>query len=249
MHPPARFAMAPLDEHALTGHDRAWRSDLDAVRDLGATALRRRRLPRVHLGPAASTGRSSTSACRTPAAVGVTVIRRPGALRHTDVARRLVRRPAVHRRRGRVRGGLRPRYAGVVDHSPPPPPSTNRSRRPRRRAAGRVAPGPHRLGRVDPGVLASSTASSGPSRRPGGEPARRVIVHVEASTLVRPVDGGTAVVAEAALLELLGNRPDRPGARTGHGGAPAHDWLLGHGATPTALRALVEARSPSTCSA
>lgn len=40
VYPPARFEMAPLDEHELTEHTLRWREDLDAVRDLGATAIR-----------------------------------------------------------------------------------------------------------------------------------------------------------------------------------------------------------------
>lgn len=40
VHPPARYGMSALDEHALTGHDRRWRDDLRAARDLGATMLR-----------------------------------------------------------------------------------------------------------------------------------------------------------------------------------------------------------------
>ena len=40
VHPPAGSAMAPLDEHALTGHDRNWREDMAAAARFGATGLR-----------------------------------------------------------------------------------------------------------------------------------------------------------------------------------------------------------------
>ena len=40
VYPPSRYGMFTLDEHALTGHDRRWRDDLRAARDLGATVLR-----------------------------------------------------------------------------------------------------------------------------------------------------------------------------------------------------------------
>lgn len=52
VYPPARFDMAPLDEHELTEHNLRWREDLDAVRGLGATALRYGvNWPLVHIAP------------------------------------------------------------------------------------------------------------------------------------------------------------------------------------------------------
>ncbi|WP_223627006.1 family 1 glycosylhydrolase [Microbacterium sp. EST19A] len=43
---------APLDEHALTGHDAAWREDLTLAREIGATALRYGvSWPLVHVAP------------------------------------------------------------------------------------------------------------------------------------------------------------------------------------------------------
>lgn len=52
VYPPARFAMAPLDEHELTEHTVRWREDLDAVKELGATALRYGvSWPLVHTAP------------------------------------------------------------------------------------------------------------------------------------------------------------------------------------------------------
>lgn len=54
VYPPARFAMDPLDEHELTEHSTRWRQDLDAVHDLGATALRYGvNWPLVHTAPGA----------------------------------------------------------------------------------------------------------------------------------------------------------------------------------------------------
>jgi beta-glucosidase/6-phospho-beta-glucosidase/beta-galactosidase len=52
VYPPARFDMAPLDEHELTEHNLRWREDLDSVRGLGASALRYGvNWPLVHTAP------------------------------------------------------------------------------------------------------------------------------------------------------------------------------------------------------
>lgn len=52
VYPPARFDMAPLDEHELTDHNLRWREDLETVRGLGASALRYGvNWPLVHTAP------------------------------------------------------------------------------------------------------------------------------------------------------------------------------------------------------
>ena len=49
---PVDPAATPLDEHELTGHTAAWRSDLELARSLGASAIRYGvSWPLVHLGP------------------------------------------------------------------------------------------------------------------------------------------------------------------------------------------------------
>jgi beta-glucosidase/6-phospho-beta-glucosidase/beta-galactosidase len=40
VYPPAGAAMARLDEHALTGHDRQWRADMESAAGFGASGLR-----------------------------------------------------------------------------------------------------------------------------------------------------------------------------------------------------------------
>ncbi len=52
VYPPHGVDAPPLDEHALTGHDRMWKQDLTLARDLGATAIRYgASWPRAHRAP------------------------------------------------------------------------------------------------------------------------------------------------------------------------------------------------------
>ncbi|MEV7933882.1 family 1 glycosylhydrolase [Curtobacterium sp. NPDC089185] len=239
VHPPARFAMAPLDEHALTGHDRAWRSDLDAVRDLGATALRYGvDWPRVHLGPGRFDWSELDERLPHAAAGGVTVIAdlvHYGTPTWLDDSFADPRYPAVV---AEFAEAFARRYAGVVDHvTPLNEPITTASFAGLRGVWPPGLTGWDGWTRVVLGIVDGIQRTVRAVRAANPQ---AVIVHVEASTLVRPVDGGTAVVAEAALLELLGTVPTDLVLGRVTAEHPAHDWLLDHGATPTALRALVE---------
>lgn len=239
VHPPARFAMAPLDEHVLTGHDAAWRADLDTVRDLGATALRYGvDWPKVHLGP----GRFDWSVLdeRLPRAAdgGVTVI---ADLVHYGTPTWLddsFADPRYPDAIAEFAGAFAARYAGVVDHvTPLNEPITTASFAGLR---GVWPPGLTGWAGWTCVVLAIATGIQRSVRAVRAANPDAVVVHVEASTLVEPGDDDPATAAEAALLELLGTVPTDLVLGRVVAGHPAHDWLLVHGATESGLRDLVE---------
>ncbi|MDM7886845.1 family 1 glycosylhydrolase [Curtobacterium sp. RHCJP20] len=239
VYPPARFAMAPLDEHRLTGHDDAWRADLDTVRHLGATALRYGvDWPRVHLGP----GRFDWSVLdeRLPhaAADGVTVI---ADLVHYGTPTWLddsFADPRYPDAIAEFAGAFAERYAGVVDHvTPLNEPITTAS------FAGLRGVWPPGLSGWDGWTCVVLGIVAGIQRTVRAVRAanpRAVIVHVEASTLVEPTGDAAEVVVEAALLDLLGSVPTDLVLGRVTAEHPAHAWLVDQGATPAALRDLVD---------
>ncbi|WFR67768.1 family 1 glycosylhydrolase [Curtobacterium flaccumfaciens] len=120
VYPPARFAMSPLDEHVLTGHDLAWRSDLDLVRDLGATALRYGvDWPRVHVAPGVFDWSGLDERLAYAVSLGITVI---ADLVHYGTPTWLDDSFADPRYPDAVAAfaaAFASRYAGVVDHVTP----------------------------------------------------------------------------------------------------------------------------------
>lgn len=75
VYPSEQFAMEPLDEHLLTGHDVQWRSDLDAIAALGATALRYGvDWPRVHTAPGVFDWSTLDERLAHASGIGLTVI-------------------------------------------------------------------------------------------------------------------------------------------------------------------------------
>lgn len=239
VYPPARFAMAPLDEHVLTGHDDAWRSDLDTVRDLGATALRYGvDWPKVHLGP----GRFDWSVLdeRLPRAAdgGVTVI---ADLVHYGTPTWLddsFADPRYPDAIAEFAGAFADRYAGVVDHvTPLNEPITTASFAGLR---GVWPPGLSGWSGWTCVVLAIATGIQRSVRAVRAANPHAVVVHVEASTLVESGDGDPETTAEAGLLELVGTVPTDLVLGRVVPGHPAHGWLLEHGATESGLRDLVD---------
>ncbi len=238
VYPPARFGMAPLDEHVLTGHDLAWRTDLDTVRELGASALRYGvDWPKVHLGPGLFDWSVLDERLPHAASGGVTVIAdlvHYGTPTWLDGSFADPRYPEVI---AEFAGAFAARYAGVVDHvTPLNEPITTASFAGLR---GVWPPGLAGWAGWTAVVLAIADGIQRSVRAVRAANPRAVVVHVEASTLVESGDGESATEEEAALITLLGTVPTD--LVLGHvvPGHPAHDWLLAHGATEAALGELV----------
>jgi beta-glucosidase len=237
VHPPERFAMAPLDEHELTGHDTAWRSDLDLVRSLGATALRYGvDWPRVHLAPGVFDWAVLDERLAYAAGIGLTVI---ADLVHYGTPTWLddsFADPAYPGAIASFAGAFAARYAGVVDHvTPLNEPITTAS------FAGLRGVWPPALTGWDGWTtvvlgIARGMQQSVTAVRSANPDA--TIVHVEATSMYSTTDPGLS--AEAALLTELGTVPtDLVLGRV----APDHRsyrWLLEHGATEAGLAALVD---------
>jgi beta-glucosidase len=237
VHPPERFAMAPLDEHELTGHDTAWRSDLDLVRSLGATALRYGvDWPRVHRAPGVFDWAVLDERLTYAADIGLTVI---ADLVHYGTPTWLddsFADPAYPGAIASFAGAFAARYAGVVDHvTPLNEPITTAS------FAGLRGVWPPALTGWDGwtavvlgiarGVQQSVTAIR--SANPDA-----TIVHVEATSMFTAA--APELDHEAALLTALGTVPTDLVLGSVTPEHRSHRWLLEHGATPDGLAALVD---------
>lgn len=240
VYPPARFAMAPLDEHRLTGHDDTWRADLDQVRDLGATALRYGvDWPRVHVAPGTFDWSVLDERLSYAAALGLTVI---ADLVHYGTPTWLddaFADPGYPAAVADFAAAFAARYAGVVDHvTPLNEPITTASFAGLRGVWPPALRGWEGWTRVVLGI-ADGIQRSVTAMRAENPDVR--IVHVEASSLFSagsPTD--PELVAEAALLNDLGTVPtDLVLGRV----TPEHrsyDWLVRNGAAPEALAVLAE---------
>ena len=240
VYPPARFAMAPLDEHRLTGHDDTWRADLDQVRDLGATALRYGvDWPRVHVAPGTFDWSVLDERLSYAAALGLTVI---ADLIHYGTPTWLddaFADPGYPDAVADFAAAFAARYAGVVDHvTPLNEPITTASFAGLRGVWPPALHGWEGWTRVVLGI-ADGIQRAVTAMRAENPDVR--IVHVEASSLFSagsPTD--PELVAEAALLNELGTVPtDLVLGRV----TPEHrsyDWLVRNGAAPGTLAALAE---------
>ncbi|MGU3411133.1 family 1 glycosylhydrolase [Microbacterium sp. M1A1_1b] len=256
VYPPLHFAMAPLDEHELTGHDLAWRDDLDTVAALGATALRYGvDWPRVHVAPGVFDWAVLDERLAYAASLGITVI---ADLVHYGTPTWLedsFADPGYPAAVASFAGAFAGRYAGVVDHvTPLNEPITTASFAGLRGVWPPALTGWRGWTRVVLGIAAGlqHTVAAVRSANPDA-----VIVHVEASSLVTASPAVTAspsasssassasppssaLVTEAALLEGLGFLPtDLVLGRVDPTHA-FHDWLLSHGASAAALAELVD---------
>ncbi|WIB60958.1 family 1 glycosylhydrolase [Curtobacterium sp. MCLR17_007] len=249
VYPPAHFAMAPLDEHELTGHDRAWREDLDTVAALGATALRYGvDWPRVHVAPGVFDWAVLDERLAYAASLGITVI---ADLVHYGTPTWLEQSfadPGYPAAVASFAGAFAGRYAGVVDHvTPLNEPITTASFAGLRGVWPPALTGWDGWTRVVLGIAAGLQQSVAAVRSANPD---AVIVHVEASSLVTVASSAapaaasssraSALVAEAAMLEALGFLPTDLVLGRVDAMHPSHAWLLSHGASAAALDELVD---------
>jgi beta-glucosidase len=241
VYPPARFEMAPLDEHVLTGHDIGWRADLDTVAALGATALRYGvDWPRVHTAPGVFDWSVIDERLRYAHALGITVI---ADLVHYGTPTWLEESftdPAYPEAIAAFAGAFAARYAGVVDHlTPLNEPITTASFAGLRGIWPPALSGWDGWTRVVLGIAEGMQRSVAAVR--AANPAA-VIVHVEASSLFG-VEAGEVTPelhAEATLLNELGTVPTD--LLLGHvvPGHRSYDWLRQNGATAQRLAGLAD---------
>ncbi len=237
VYPPARFDMLPLDEHELTGHDDAWRSDLDVVASLGATALRYGvDWPRVHLAPGVFDWAVLDERLSYAASLGLTVI---ADLVHYGTPTWLddsFADPMYPAAVASFAGAFAARYAGVVDHlTPLNEPITTASFAGLRGVWPPALSGWDGWTRVVLGIAAGFQQSVAAVRSANPD---AVIVHVEASSLY--TTESAALAGEAELLEAIGWIPTDLVTGRVTPDHPSHDWLVGNGASTAALAGLVD---------
>ncbi|WP_267420592.1 MULTISPECIES: family 1 glycosylhydrolase [unclassified Curtobacterium] len=251
VYPPQHFAMAPLDEHELTGHDDVWREDLDIVASLGARGLRYGvDWPRVHVAPGVFDWAVLDERLPYAASIGITVI---ADLVHYGTPSWLAESfadPGYPAAIASFAGAFAARYAGVVDHvTPLNEPITTASFAGLRGVWPPALTGWGGWTRVVLGIAAGFQQAVAAVRSANPDV---VVVHVEASSLFTAGDGdavvqadvvahdGAALAAEAALLEDLGWVPTDLVLGRVDESHPFHAWLVGHGADPAALADLVD---------
>ena len=237
VHPPERFAMAPLDEHELTGHDTAWRSDLDLVRSLGATALRYGvDWPRVHLAPGVFDWAVLDERLAYAAGLGLTVI---ADLVHYGTPTWLddsFADPAYPDAIASFAGAFAARYRGVVDHvTPLNEPITTASFAGLRGVWPPALTGWDGWTAVVLGIARGMQQSVAAVRSANPD---ATIVHVEATSMFSTDD--PVLGAEAALLTDLGTVPTDLVLGRVDPDHRSYRWLLEHGATEAGLAALVD---------
>ncbi|MFD1720357.1 family 1 glycosylhydrolase [Amnibacterium endophyticum] len=233
VYPPARFDMAPLDEHALTDHDLRWRDDLATVRDLGATAVRYGvSWPLVHVAPGVFDWSVLDERLRHIAGeLGLTVI---ADLVHYGTPTWLEGSFADPRYPDAIAefaGAFASRYRGLVEHiTPLNEPVTTASFCGLRGVWPPALTGWDGWTTVAVGIVEGVRRTIAAARAANPDVA---IVHVEASAIYTATEPDLEAHADllravAALpTELLLGRVD-----TAH---PMHCWLLENGADAVAL--------------
>jgi beta-glucosidase/6-phospho-beta-glucosidase/beta-galactosidase len=233
--PPARFDMAPLDEHDLTEHTTRWREDLEAVRDLGVTALRYGvRWPLVHLAPGVFDWAELDERLAHATSLGLTVIAdlvhygTPTWLDDSFADPRYVDAIAE------FSAAFATRYRGVVDHvTPLNEPLTTASFAGLRGVWPPALTGWDGWATVTVALAEGITASVEAIRAANPE---AVIVHVEAGTLMSTQD--PSLEAHAALLTDLGWLATDLVLGLVDEAHPMCPWLVQHGIAPERLRRL-----------
>ncbi|MDF8262955.1 family 1 glycosylhydrolase [Luteipulveratus flavus] len=236
VHPPARFDMATLDEHALTDHDTYWREDLDTVRRLGATGLRYGvSWPLVHVAPGVFDW--SVLDERLPYAagdLGLTVI---ADLVHYGTPTWLddaFADPGYPAAIAEFAGAFAARYRGLVDHiTPLNEPVTTASFSGLRGIWPPALTGWTGWTTVALGVVAGIRAAIAAARAANPDV---VVVHVEASALYLP--STPDLESHAELLRSLATLPTDLLLGRVDGAHPMYGWLLEHGAGADVLAGL-----------
>ncbi|MBT2502256.1 family 1 glycosylhydrolase [Curtobacterium sp. ISL-83] len=235
VYPPDRFAMAPLDEHDLTEHTERWRDDLDAVLDLGVTALRYGvRWPLVHLAPGVFDWAELDERLAYATGLGLTVI---ADLVHYGTPTWLdgsFADPRYVDAIAEFSAAFATRYAGIVDHlTPLNEPLTTASFAGLRGVWPPALTGWGGWTTVTLAIAEGITAATEAIRAANPD---AVIVHVEAGTLVSTQDA--ALDDHARLLRDLGWLPtDLMLGRVGED-HPMWSWMRDHGAPEDRLRRL-----------
>jgi beta-glucosidase/6-phospho-beta-glucosidase/beta-galactosidase len=235
VYPPARFEMAPLDEHELTEHAMRWREDLDAVKELGATALRYGvSWPLVHTAPGVFDWTVIDERLRYAAEdLGLTVI---ADLVHYGTPTWLddsFADPRYPEAIAEFAGAFAARYRGVVDHlTPLNEPVTTASFCGLRGVWPPALSGWSGWASVTVGIVDGIRRTVAAARAANPE---IVIVHVEASALYEPSE--PALEDHAELLRAVAALPTELLLGLVDGRHPMHGWLLEHGAEPARLAA------------
>lgn len=235
VYPPERYDMFVLDEHALTDHDRRWRDDLRAARDLGATAIRYGAgWPLVHTGPERFDWAALAERLEFAAGLGLTVI---ADLVHYGSPKWLEQSfadPGYVEAVASFAGAFAERFRGIADHiTPLNEPLTTAS------FSGLRGVWPPALTGWDGWVrvtlnIAEGIACAGAAIKAANPDA--VLVHVEAASLYSAA--GAEHEGEVALLSQLGFLPtDLVTGRvdTTHS---LYAWLIAWGASEQRLERL-----------
>lgn len=235
VYPPGRYSMFALDEHALTDHDRRWREDLTAARDLGATAIRYgASWPLAHPAPGRFDWAALDKRLEYAAGLGLTVI---ADLVHYGTPTWLERAfadPGYVEAVTAFAGAFAERYRGLVEHiTPLNEPVTTASF-----SGLRGVWPPATIGwdgwtavtlNIAEGIAQSSAAIK--AANPGA-----TLIHVEAASLYS-ADTPTQD-DEAAQLSHLGFLPTDLITGRVNSGHLLHDWLIRHGADGRRLEKL-----------
>jgi beta-glucosidase len=233
VYPPAGSAMARLDEHALTGHDRNWREDMASAARFGASGLRYGvSWPRIC--PAPGVYDWSELDERLPYAVrdlGLTVI---ADLVHYGTPTWLggaFADPRYPEAIAAFASAFAARYRGLVDHiTPLNEPLTTAS------FTGLRGVWPPALTGWRGWVTVTMSMVEGIRRTIDGVRAANpdaVIVHVEASTMYETRDPG--LTEHAGFLSGIGHLPTELLLGRVTAAHPLRAWLLEQGAPAAAL--------------
>lgn len=234
--PPARFTMAPLDEFELTDHTRLWREDLDAVKELGATAVRYGvGWPLVHTAPGVFDWSSLDERLGYAAGtLGLTVI---ADLVHYGTPTWLddsFADPAYPDAIAEFTTAFVTRYRGLVEHiTPLNEPVTTASFCGLRGVWPPALSGWAGWTRVTLGIVEGIRRTIAAARTANPDVA---IVHVEASALY--LSSTTELEEHAALLRDVAALPTELLLGLVDEGHPMHAWLLEHGAETEVLEQL-----------
>lgn len=232
VYPPARFDMAPLDEYELTEHNIRWREDLDAVHELGATALRYGvNWPLVHTAPGVFDWSALDDRLHHAADLGITVI---ADLVHYGTPTWLEGSFADPRYPDAIAefaAAFATRYRGLVEHlTPLNEPVTTASFAGLRGVWPPALSGWSGWTTVVLGIVEGVRRTIAAARAANPDV---VIVHVEASTIYLP--SSPDLEEHADLLSALADLPSELLLGLVDENHPMHAWLLAHGADSAAL--------------